>query len=1508
MAGRNIVIEGPPGTGKSQTITNAIANLLAAGRSVLFLAEKQAALDAVKRRLDIAGLGDFCLELHSDKASPRAFVKSLADRHALAAEDEPAATSDPTWRAVRSEIRAYVDALHERQGDGATPFRLMWEAIRGRSVFTDAREVLRSKVGAADGDPLRLPALRGEVEVYGAAARHFADRHGHPARSPWQRTPPADLLGDERETLMAALRTLRDRQAALDEAVAGLREIGADDAAAAVAADRSLGLAPDAAAVAAILPHDLDGLDGALALRRRALEAADSLAALGADHLADIVIERAAALNVLWRGAYASRTPAEIYAAVERRIALVRDFAAVAGELAPAAAALGLPDSTPAGHLEAVAEAVLFAAQLPPDLAGWIAVAVGGDDFARLQATARDLRREEAELRRLLPQQTQPDWPDPDLLASAVAESQRGGLAKLFGRRALREALTRLGLADGPTGYERLARVADHQRRLTAFAADRAGPAVFADAWNGLSSPFPTLGAAIAAREDAERLLRALPGGATVAAALFRLGPDGLGRLATHAGAAARYRDGRPAFGALFDSTPLHGLRAACDGEVAALGEITAKDPDRVLVTVDLPIGRLAAIGDARRAAKAAREAFDAAALAPAARSLAGDLTGVQRIVDAVVFVRTVRSAGLPEPLSAALLATPAITREALREAAATWGDAETRHAEALDDVAAAGLPDIAFVPDGERRAHVDSLLEQAPALADFVALRRLRGGLDGAGLGELLAGADRAEIAPDRLPALFDAAIAGRRAEAARRSSEPLARRTGIDLDAKRQTFVERDRRKKEADRAAVRATLLRRTPPAGERSGSVRTWTEMALLWHEFQKQKQLAPVRDLLRRAPASVRALKPCFMMSPLSLAKFLPPGSFSFDVLVIDEASQMRPEDALGAMLRARQIVVVGDPKQLPPTSFFERSAEGGSDDGEADEVDDESILERCEKVFGRLRRLKWHYRSRCESLIRFSNEQFYDGSLVTFPAARPGSFSVDLVRADGAFAARRNVVEAERLTEEAIAFMHHFAAADEPPSLGIVALNIEQRDLIEETLWRLSAGDPLVEAFQEKTGRRGEGVFVKNLENVQGDERDFVFISMTYGMAEDSTVLAQRFGPINSANGHRRLNVLFSRARLRIVLFASFGSTDIRPGTATHRGVRVLKEYLQYAETGGRAAATATGRDPDSDFEIEVAERLRKRGYDVDLQVGVSGFRIDLGVRHPDRPDTFLAGIECDGARYHASRNARDRDRLREEVLRGLGWTILRVWSTDWFDDPDTQADRLVAKLDELRRGTRPSGWLDYRIAGRAEPGAAAPSGDGAREGDTPAGGDQRDTPGGDGRRDTPAEAATAPSGLSPGEEGEKAGLVEVPPLPLFPDDVRPPDAGDAGGGDGSAADTRRPPDAPAPDIASDDAAAQAAGSTTLTNASPDAGPLTETEVWAVLAELRETVIRPASPQFEPHRSILRDAMIESLIRQRLTDPDDWFTKIPAFLRSGTNPIEKRLYLERICELVARVT
>ena len=479
--------------------------------------------------------------------------------------------------------------------------------------------------------------------------------------------------------------------------------------------------------------------------------------------------------------------------------------------------------------------------------------------------------------------------------------------------------------------------------------------------------------------------------------------------------------------------------------------------------------------------------------------------------------------------------------------------------------------------------------------------------------------------------------------------------------------------------------------TPPAGTNIGPIKDWTGMWPLKREFEKEKRLLPVRQLAARAGRAMLAMKPCFMMSPLSLAKFLPPGSIEFDVLVIDEASQMKPEDALGGLLRAKQVVVVGDQKQLPPTDFFTRSGGGDTTTGDEDEdfedSDDELILEACQKAFSNTRMLRWHYRSRCESLIAFSNANFYRNELITFPVAWPGSFSVELRHVQGAYEARRNPPEAQQIVAEAIAFMCEHANDDDErtPTLGIVAINTEQRDLIGEELRLRASRNERVERFQEKAKARGEELFIKNLENVQGDERDVILISLTYGPKPGQATPHQRFGPINGKHGHRRLNVLFSRARDRIVLFTSLRADQIVADPGKSQGPQVLKAYLAYAEAGGQVVPETIGAPADSEFEVEVRERLERRGYQVDTQVGVSRYRIDLGVRNPCRPG-YLAGIECDGASYHSSKSARDRDRLRQDCLKGMGWEILRVWSTDWFDDPDGQTDKLVRHLEELRR------------------------------------------------------------------------------------------------------------------------------------------------------------------------------------------------------------------------------
>jgi very-short-patch-repair endonuclease len=287
---------------------------------------------------------------------------------------------------------------------------------------------------------------------------------------------------------------------------------------------------------------------------------------------------------------------------------------------------------------------------------------------------------------------------------------------------------------------------------------------------------------------------------------------------------------------------------------------------------------------------------------------------------------------------------------------------------------------------------------------------------------------------------------------------------------------------------------------------------------------------------------------------------------------------------------------------------------------------------------------------------------------------------VKLIRVKtGLYEDRRNHPEAERVVEAA--FQHMAKRPEE--SLGIVTLNSTQRELIEEIFEQRLKAEPLAQNYISESQKGLTPFFIKNLDNVQGDERDVIYISVTYGPNAAGRTY-QRFGPINGPTGHRRLNVLFTRARRRVVVFSSLASDDIQTTSGSAWGLRALKGYLRYAETGLLEQASFTGRDPDSDFEVAVAEALQNRGFEVVAQVGVAGYFIDLAVRHPQRRDSFILGVECDGQSYHSSLSARDRDRLRQSILEDLGWQIHRIWSTDWFKNEPHEVDRLVARIQGL--------------------------------------------------------------------------------------------------------------------------------------------------------------------------------------------------------------------------------
>ncbi len=523
------------------------------------------------------------------------------------------------------------------------------------------------------------------------------------------------------------------------------------------------------------------------------------------------------------------------------------------------------------------------------------------------------------------------------------------------------------------------------------------------------------------------------------------------------------------------------------------------------------------------------------------------------------------------------------------------------------------------------------------------------------------------------------------------------LTRFSSVQHEDLIQTFRKIDKEFAEFTSDYIRAELSGEVP-ARDQGG---TGPGYGVLSRELHKKIRHKPVRQLVTEMGDALTTLTPCLMMSPLSVAQFLPAEIEAFDLVVFDEASQITVPDAVGAIARGKRCIVVGDPKQMPPTRFFERGAE---DDENEEARDLESILDEALAARVPLHRLTGHYRSRHESLICFSNHAYYEGALVTFPSADTRDTAVSFQRVDGIYArgrSRTNEIEAKAVVAEVVRHLND--PTKNRLSIGIVTLNSEQQRLIEDLLDQKRHADPELEKFfMSSTGDTNnkfrEPVFVKNLETVQGDQRDVILLSVGYGPTEPGAkTMAMNFGPLNRQGGERRLNVAITRATTEVVVFASFDASMIDLTRTSAEAVKDLKHYIDFAARGpvalGEAIRVVSSNNYDSDFEMAVAEALRKLGWTVRTQIGVSKFRIDLGIVHPDAPGGFLAGIECDGATYHSSPSARDRDRVRHIILEQLGWNLFRVWSTDFFLDPKASItaldEKLKALLDEERRAAK---------------------------------------------------------------------------------------------------------------------------------------------------------------------------------------------------------------------------
>jgi len=548
-------------------------------------------------------------------------------------------------------------------------------------------------------------------------------------------------------------------------------------------------------------------------------------------------------------------------------------------------------------------------------------------------------------------------------------------------------------------------------------------------------------------------------------------------------------------------------------------------------------------------------------------------------------------------------------------------------------------------------------------------------------GLNEIVRRAVERDVAPEQFPAVLEQAVLQCWADDLLATDTRLSVARSTDLDARVGAFQVADRRLVEAAAETVIKACMQRRPPSFFNAPA-------NLIKRQSEQKKGHIPVRELLAQTKDFVPLIKPCFMMSPLTVSQLLPAG-FHFDVVIFDEASQVRPADAVCSIYRASSLIVSGDGNQLPPTAFFESEAEGDSEAEDAESF--ESLLHACKAGALPVLSLEWHYRSRHEDLITFSNKAFYRNSMLTFPAAlnRSDNIGVAFFRVPGVYSRggrRDNSIEAEFVARRVI---HHFDTRPDQ-SLAVVTLSQAQAAAVDRAVQQARSDRPdLDRCFNQD---RLRGFFIKTLELVQGDERDVVILSIGYGPDEHG-ILSSNFGPISKEGGWRRLNVAATRARYRMEVVASFHGRSL-PASG-NENLQYFKRYLEYAENGPSVLeldSTPTGHARDTPFEASVLQQLRDWGYAAEPRIGVGSCQVDIGVRDPQSSGKYVLAVLCDGASYHAFKAARDRDRLREEVLAGLGWSLHRVWSSDWFRGGDSAALRLRDAVDRALARCTPQG------------------------------------------------------------------------------------------------------------------------------------------------------------------------------------------------------------------------
>jgi len=1460
--GENLVIEGPPGTGKSQTITNLIAAAMLNGKKVLFVAEKMAALEVVKSRLDKAGLGVFCLELHSHKSQKRKVLDDISAR--VTAQKHLSSTQN-----IDAEITRYEELkeqLNQYAREINTPWantnRTIHEIFSGAARYRQQLEIRPTDLhitglsGRELTDVARFK-LADQVKEFQKIYRAMVEQVGQDAslhHHPWSGVENTSIQLFDSEQIVSVLNQWQQSIERLQEHNQKISKALEFDKSALSALDSCESLALDLRDLPELsrkeLFQALDQLDEKaqseveklLQLHREIQESFETLSeVIRPQKLSSLAGgEGLPPFPDLHRLAGAGK--GESFSNIVRGIIKLEKIeallAALNSQLQELKSALPSPLSE---HLEPTIEGLDSAVKMI-ELVGALdndLVNLRSDHFDEddLDATLEEL---EAQIHHLRPLREKiaecialEKLPDSGELRAMHVQVQRGGMGKWFSgdwwqaRKQLKALAAKPGLK-----VKEISAVIDEAVEYVS------GMEVF----------------------DTKSFQR-------------QIGPA-FDELETDVGALKRlrkwYQCVRNAYGIGFgQSVAIGDSIVALDGKLfkgiqqlekkgftrelrnilTALEEVTEVIPSikqeldrnrnltgdqgsllsehRRLKTAseliqqwfksnELTVGEIEDCVEKLNKLQQDVARFTGAPLlndlfAPQVTLSIGpgveNKEALESIRETLDFANYVRRKLRFEPLRQVILSIKTHEEyERLKTEAATylaaWSDQEESY-ELFKSKTELNSEQWLVSPgwDIEELSKRNlSAIQKPEWLNDWINFVRIRNDMRTQGLEPLWRMVTNGKLDVDRAEEALDLAIFDQLSREILLEKPHLARISGKSQEALQSTFREYDQKLKKLQRQRIASVLAERQVPQGYAGGRKSEYTDMALIKNELGKKTRHIPIRQLINRASDALLALKPCFMMGPMSAAHYLKPGHLQFDLVVMDEASQVKPEDALGVIARGAQLVVVGDPKQLPPTSFFDRQDMNDDDDETAAVAQTDSILDASLPLF-KMRRLRWHYRSQHESLIAFSNRNFYDNDLVIFPSphAKAQEYGVKFSYVKGGRFVNQYNVEEARVVAKAV--VKH-ALNNQNESLGIVAMSSKQQEQIERAVEEECKADDAVAESVEVLRNMEDGLFIKNLENVQGDERDVIFISCTYGPSEIGGRVYQRFGPINSDVGWRRLNVLFTRSKKRMHIFSSMRSEDILISDTSKRGVIALRNFLDYAEKGSMDGTPLhTGKAPDSDFEVAVIEALHQAGFESEAQVGVAGFFIDIAVKDPVKPGRYLMGIECDGATYHSAKSARDRDRLRQEVLERLGWRIRRIWSTDWFSNPKGELEPIIRELHELK---------------------------------------------------------------TPLPEENKGVEHDVPP---FEEDV----------------------------IGSDEAVI---GDVSAVLDS-DSDLREKLEVFA------STVIANQFPDTPKERRLLRPAMIEALVEHEPVSSSEFVELIPEYLRKSTEPQEARLYLNQVLDIIA---